>query len=120
MTTSAAATNKIDLEQEKKDLHDLNDSSPMPPHRLDQMYDRLGRYSIGTFIGEEWIFFRKYTDRKETCVAREPSCVLELSTNAYETIIEALFESGMGKDVSMLETQLKRSYNIKKARISHQ
>ena len=50
-------------------------------------------------------------------MAREASCVLELTTDAYEAIVETLYESSLGKDISMLETQLKRSYNIKKARL---
>ena len=76
----------------------------------------VGRFSIGAFVGEEWIYFRKYTEREETCVAREPSCVLEITGNAFEAIRGHLFESGNGRDVSMLETQIKRSYHLKKKR----
>ena len=83
-----------------------------------QKHISVGRYSIGAFVGEEWIYYKRYTDREETCVAREASCVLEMNTEAFESIRETLFDGGMSKDISMFETQLKRSYNIKKARIA--
>ena len=63
----------------------------------------MGKYSIGAFVGEEWIFYKRYTDREETCVAREASCVLEVDTEAFESIRETLFNSGMSKDISMFE-----------------
>ena len=78
--------------------------------------DLVGKYQVGSFIGEEWIYYRKYTHREESCVAREPTCVLEIDVESYEAIRSALLECGLGKDVSMLETQLKRSFNVKKAR----
>ena len=67
-------------------------------------YSHMGRYTIGTFVGEEWIYFKRYTERQETCVAREPACVLDISVESFETIRETLLEQGLGKDVSMLET----------------
>ena len=46
----------------------------------------IGRYTIGTFVGEEWIYNRKYYAREETCKACESACVLELNVNSFELI----------------------------------
>ena len=45
---------------------------------------------MGTFVGEEWIYFRKYMQREEACVAVEPSCVLEIQVESFEIIRETL------------------------------
>ena len=76
----------------------------------------IGQYTIGTFVGEEWIYYRKYIEREETCVASEPSCVLEITVESFEAIRKALVDMGHCKDITVLEMQLKRSYNVKKAR----
>ena len=47
---------------------------------------KTGKYTIGTFLGEEWIFFKNYRHREETCVATEPSCVLEITVESFEAI----------------------------------
>ena len=64
----------------------------------------MGKYSIGTFIGEEWIYYKNYMEREDTCVAREPCCVLEMTTDAYDAISDALYSANLNKDISMLET----------------
>ena len=46
----------------------------------------IAKYSIGTFVGEEWIYYKRYTKREETCVASEMSCVLELSVDSFELL----------------------------------
>ena len=84
---------------------------------FDKDSNSLGKYTIGTFIGEEWIYFKRYVDRQESCIAREPSCVLQIDVDTYETIRSNLLNAKLSKDVSMLESQLKRSYNNKKARM---
>ena len=76
----------------------------------------FGKYSIGSFLGEEWIYYKKYVEREESCLAREDSCVLEFTVDSFEAIRRSLMENGQNKDASMLESQLKRSYNLKKAR----
>ena len=75
-----------------------------------------GKYTIGSFVGEEWIYYKKYTVREETCVALGDACLLEFTVESFEAIREILIENSLAKDVSMLETQLKRSY-LKKARV---
>mmetsp|Transcript_2247 Transcript_2247/g.3067 ORF Transcript_2247/g.3067 Transcript_2247/m.3067 type:complete len:102 (-) Transcript_2247:97-402(-) len=63
----------------------------------------VGRYTIGTFLGEEWIFFKKYTQREETCIALEPSCVLEITVESFESIRKSMMDRRQSKDISMLE-----------------
>ena len=54
----------------------------------------VGKYTIGTFLGEEWIFFKKYRHREETCVATEPSCVLEITVESFEAIRQSMLDNG--------------------------
>ena len=68
---------------------DEDDVHPSQPRRSSvdgENFESMGKYTIGTFIGEEWIYYKRYTERGETCVAKEESCVLELSVDAFETI----------------------------------
>ena len=55
-------------------------------------YTSLGKFGIGTFIGEEWIYQKQYTVREQTCVANEESAVLEISVNSFDTIRNALVD----------------------------
>lgn len=64
----------------------------------------VGKYTIGCFIGEEWIYFKKYTEREESCLAREDSCLLEISVDSFEAIRKTLMGSGQKRDASMLES----------------
>ena len=53
--------------------------------------------------------------REQTCVATEESAVLEISVKSFDAIRSALInERGLPKDMSMLESQIKRSYTFKK------
>ena len=76
----------------------------------------VGRYTIGTFVGEEWIYDKKYVEREETCRSCDSACVLSITVEAFEEIRQALLAAGQSKDMTVLEMQIKRSYNIKKAR----
>ena len=35
--------------------------------------------TIGNFAGEEWVFDKQYVQRKESCLAKDDSCVLEFT-----------------------------------------
>ena len=84
-------------------------------YEVETKYTSNGKYGIGTFIGEEWIYQRQYTVREETCVAAEESAVLEISVKSFDAIRHALInEMGLAKDMSMFESQIKRSYTFKK------
>ena len=72
-------------------------------------------FTIGAFIGEEWIYYRHYVERMETCTSVDEACVLEFNVEAYEVFRELLHQNGLSKDVYMLESQIKRSYATKKA-----
>ena len=83
-----------------------NESGPVA---LDSLTDNgptelLGKYTLGQFIGEEWIYHKRYTKREESCEAVEDSCVLELTVESYELIREVLLGLGLAKDVSMMES----------------
>ena len=64
----------------------------------------VGRYTLGTFVGEEWIYYKKYVQRDETCMACEPTCVLEISVESFECMRQAFSSHGRNRDVTMLET----------------
>ena len=72
--------------------------------------------TIGNFAGEEWVFDKQYVQRKESCLAKDDSCVLEFTVESFDAQREYLLKNGMHKDVYMLESQLKSSYFVKKAR----
>jgi hypothetical protein len=53
-------------------------------------------------------------------VSRDHSAVLELGVRQFEFIRHILVESKLQKDVSILESQLRRSYMVKKSERLHQ
>ena len=55
-------------------------------------------------MGEEWIYFHRYTARTSKCVAKDDVCVLQITVDDFEQIREKLMNQGRGKDVSMLES----------------
>lgn len=59
-------------------------------------------------------------NRDENCVSRDHSAVLELSVRQFEFIRHILVESKLQKDVSILESQLRRSYMVKKSERLHE
>ena len=61
-------------------------------------------YTIGTFVGEEWIYYKQYVERETNCNACEPSCVLEIDMEQFEEIRSQLLDMKMNKDVSMFES----------------
>ena len=53
--------------------------------------------------------------REQTCIAAEESAVLEISVKSFDAIRNTLInELGLTKDMSMFESQIKRSYTFKK------
>lgn len=48
-------------------------------------------------------------------MSKDDSCVLEFTVESFEALREILLLNGLKKDVLMLESQLKRSYIVKKA-----
>lgn len=61
-------------------------------------------YRVGTFVGEEWIYFKNYVEREETCIACEASCALEIDVEQFEAIRGQLLDLNMKKDIVMLES----------------
>ena len=55
-----------------------------------------------------------YYFRNENCFARNQSSVLEMSMKAYESMRVIMVESNLRKDLTILESLLKRNFIIKK------
>lgn len=82
-------------------------------------------FGIGASVGEEWLFkpqtgatshVQQSSEpvRQETCFARVNSCVLELSWSELEQFKEIMLMSTQKKDISLLESMLKRNATLKK------
>ena len=71
-------------------------------------------FGIGSTVGEEWLFHKDFHKRyppflniyrfsKENCYSKNVSCVLEVSSKAYESLISILTEMGLKKDLTIIE-----------------
>ena len=47
---------------------------------------KIGKYTVGTFIGEEWLFKKQWYERTESCFSKEQSCVLEITNKSFKQI----------------------------------
>jgi hypothetical protein len=71
-------------------------------------------FGIGSVIGEEWIFKKDFTERTVNCYAKTSSCVLEVTCKQFELLKEFMSENGFKKDLSIIESILKRNFILKK------
>ena len=79
---------------------------------------RNGSLPNHTFKGKSArssIFSLTFFLREENCVARGETALLELTVRQFEFIRHVLAESKHQKDLTIFESQLKRSYQVKKS-----
>ncbi|CDW81982.1 UNKNOWN [Stylonychia lemnae] len=76
---------------------------------------QLAIFGLGSVAGEEWMFNKGLRYRLENCFAKVNSCVLEITAKQYENMKIFMGENKMKKDLSILESILKRNYFQKKS-----
>ena len=76
---------------------------------------QIGLYTIGAFVGEEWICNKRWVERMENCMAKERSSVLEISQESYRQIRKDILDNQLKDDLYVLDSLIKKSYGIKKA-----
>ena len=69
-----------------------------------------GKSASSSIFSLNFIFLRE-----ENCVARGETALLELTVRQFEFIRHVLAESKHQKDLTIFESQLKRSYQVKKS-----
>ena len=47
---------------------------------------KIGKYTVGTFIGEEWLLKKQWYERTESCLSKQQSCVLEITNKSFKQI----------------------------------
>ena len=72
-------------------------------------------YTIGAFVGEEWICNKRWVERSENCMAKEQSSVLEITQESYRLIRKDILDNQLKDDLYVLDSLIKKSYGIKKA-----
>lgn len=83
------------------------------PELAQQTNHALGRVSIGWSLGEEVLFERTSTNRRENCYSETESCLLGIDKSKLAMLQKELLDSGNTKDYFVLESTLKGNYLLK-------
>ena len=80
-----------------------------------QIADVIGHVRTGDALGEEGIFEREGTPRRDSAIAEEDTYVIEIIRSSFDTIETELAAKGNGLDFLTLKNALKKQWVQKRS-----